>query len=161
MTWVVGIGIGLFLLFRFPKPMMILLGVVSLGAAALFAVIVFLDKQSVWKQQEEERSILLVASFDSERCGMETPILIRFTNIGTKTLLSMDFQLSGYRKGFSSPIYGYSLDGVIGYKSDKILSTGESYQSCWKVPKLHDGAQEVPPLSVEWRATYIRGYFEE
>jgi hypothetical protein len=161
MTWVVGIGIGLFLLFRFPKPMMILLGVVSLGAAALFAIIVFLDKQSAWKRQEEERSILLVASFDPERCGMETPILIRFTNIGTKTLLSIDFQLSGYRKGFSSPVYGDGIRGAIGYESDKILSSGESYESCWKVPKLDDGAQEVPPASVEWRATYSYGYFEE
>ena len=161
MTWVVGIGIGLFLLFKFPKPMTILLSVVILGASTFFGVSVYLEKQHDWKREEEKRSILLLASFDSGRCGTEAPILIRFENIGTKTILSVSFELRGYRTGFSSPVYGRSIVGALGYESDKILSTGESYESCWKVPPLDDAAREVPPFSVEWRATYSYGDFQE
>ena len=156
MVWVVGIGIGLLLLFAFPKQMGAVILFLVLAGAGLFGFITLQEQQRAEEYRKKVESIGLSASFDMVRCSAEFPILIGIRNGYTETIQSLNFELGGYREGFSSPVYlGRSL------QSDRIIRPGETYEVCWSVPSLDYGATAGPPQALNWRATYSYAAFGE
>lgn len=156
MAWVVGIGIGLFLLVAFPKQMGAVILFLVLAGAGLFGFITLQEQQRAEERRKKEESIGLSASFDMVRCSAEFPILIGIRNGYTETIQSLNFELGGYREGFSSPVYiGRSQ------RSDRIIAPGETYEGCWSVPSLDYGAQAGPPQAMNWRASYSYATFGE
>lgn len=156
MVWIVGIGLGLFLLFAFPKQMGAVILLLVLGAAGLFFAIQNAEQRRADEQRKKVEAIGLTATFDSTRCSAEFPILIGIRNGYTQTIQSLNFELAGYREGFSSPVYlGRSL------RSDRIIRPGETYEACWSVPSLDYGATAGPPQAMNWRASYSYAAFGE
>lgn len=155
-VWIVGIGIGLLLLFSYPKQIGALILLVVLGAVGLFMAIQNAEQRRAEEHRKKVASIGLTATFDPVRCAAEFPILIGFRNGYTQTIQSLNFDLAGYREGFSSPVYvGRYL------RSDRIIRPGETYEICWSVPSLEYGAQAEPPQDLNWRVTYSYAAFGE
>lgn len=154
MAWIVGIGLALFLLFAFPKQMGIVILLVVVGAVGLFGYFYLEDQRRAEEYRERQESIVLAASFDVAKCSAEFPVLVEIRNGYTETVQSLTFELSGYREGYSSPVYR-----GLSYKSDRIIAPGETYVACWTQPDLDYGAQAAPPQSLTWRATYSYASF--
>lgn len=156
MVWVVGIGLGLFLLFTFPKQMGALILLLVLAGAGLFGFITLQEQQRVKERRDREEAIILSAAYDVAQCSVEYPVLITIRNGYTQTINSLTFELAAYRDGFSSPIYQ-----GISYESDRIIAPGDTYTSCWTQPPLYYGAQETPPEGLTWRASYSYANFAD
>ncbi len=139
MAWVFGIGIGLFLLFAFPKQMGVLILLLVVGAAGLFGFDYLQQQKRAEEYRKREESITLSAAYDMGRCSAEFPIFVEIRNGYTETIESLTFELGGYREGHSSTIYK-----GLSYTSDRILAPGETYTACWTQPSLDYGAQETP-----------------
>lgn len=154
MAWVVGIGIALFLLFKFPKQMGVLILLLVIVAAVIGGWLYIQDQQKAEERRQKEESITLSAAYDVGGCSAEFPILISIRNGYTQTIESLTFELGGYREGYSSPIYEGSS-----YKSDRIIAPGETYTACWTQPGLYYSAQEIPPAGLTWRASYSYATF--
>ncbi len=121
MVWVVGIGLGLLLLFAFPKQMGALIVLLVLAGAGLFGFLYLQDQQRAEEYRKREESITLSATYDAAGCSAEYPILITIRNNYTQTIESLTFELGGYREGYSSPVYqGHS------YESDRIMAPGDT-----------------------------------
>lgn len=156
MAWVIGIGVGLFLLFVFPRQMGALILFLLLAAAGIGGWLYLHDQKLAEERRQKEEKITLSAAYDINRCSIEFPILITIRNGYTETIKNMTFELGGYRHGYSSPIYREPF-----YKSDRIIAPGETYTACWTKPPLDYGAQEISPEGLTWRASYSYASFEE
>ncbi len=154
MVWVAAVGVGLLLLFMFPKQMGIVAGVAALAAAAIVTLMYLEHQRGLEEQRRREEGIELSAFYDTILCPPEHPIVITIRNNYTETLQALTFKLGGYRPDYSSPVY---FDQS--YSSDRILAPGESHSWCWAVPTLQYGAQEAPPADLQWRATYSYATF--
>lgn len=155
MAWVVGIGIGLLLLFAFPKQMGALILLIVMAGAGLFGFIYLQDQRRAEEYRKQEESITLSAAYGAGGCSAEYPILITIRNGYTQTLESLSFKLGGYHEGYSSPVYQ-----GLSYTSDRIMAPGDTYTACWTKPSLRYGAQEVPPEGLTWRASYSYANFK-
>lgn len=151
MLWILGIGVGLALLFAFPKQMFSLICLIAVGAGLLF----YVEHQKTETRKQRQASVVMSPTFDLGRCSSEFPILIAFKNGSSENLLSVNFELSGYQDGFSTPIYKTGPS----YSSDRILAPGQSYEACWSVPSLTYGQRSMPPENLSWRATYSYASF--
>jgi hypothetical protein len=148
MEWVVGIGIALFLFISFPRPMIIITGLVILIGGAGFGWMVMEDNRRIEEARQLRESVVLSASFDPVRCSPEFPIIVRFENKNPETLLAVSFDLAGFPEGYSEPVYrSFSA------KSDRIIPPYESYEACWSVPGVYGISNPPPPESMTWRAT--------
>lgn len=147
MAWVIGIGIGLVLLFAFPKQMGAVILLLVVGAAGLFGYLYIEEQRRDEEYRERQESVSISANFDAGRCSAEFPIIIKISNNNTETLLSLTFGFSGFREGHSSPVYE-----AIYVTSDRIIAPGQSYEACWAVPKLNYGAEATPPGTLMWKA---------
>lgn len=156
MAWIVGIGVGLFLLFAFPRQMGVVILFLVLAAAGIAGWIYLHDQQQAEERRQREESITLSAAYGAGGCAGEFPILINIRNNYTQTIESLTFELGGYREGYSSPVYEGSS-----YTSDRIIAPGQTYTACWTQPPLDYGAQEVPPAGLTWRASYSYANFAE
>lgn len=142
MAWVIGIGIGLFLLFAFPRQFGALLGIVALGIGALLLYF--------WSQSEQakrdEANLVTSAHFDPLTCPDPAfPISVAFTNRTGKTVEYISFLLEAYRPGYSSAAYS-------NYQSwDRIMTPGQTYSACWSLASYK--SESVDKLAVTWRAT--------
>jgi hypothetical protein len=154
MVWVFGIGIGLLLLFAFPKQMGAVILLILLAGVGLFGFLHLQDRQRAEEYRKREESIALSAAYGAGGCSAEYPILITIRNGYTQTIESLTFELGGYREGYSSPLYQ-----GLSYKSDRIIAPGDTYAACWTQPSLYYGAQEVPPAGLTWRASYSYAAF--
>ena len=94
------------------------------------------------------------ATFDAVRCSAEFPIIIKIRNSNTETLLSLTFGFSGFREGYSSPVYEAHY-----LTSDRIIPPDQSYETCWAVPSLDYGTEAVPPGTLMWKADPISPTF--
>lgn len=156
MVWVVGIAFGLLLLFAFPRQMLVVLGLIVVAGGGLIGAIIHLENQRQKEAAERRSSVRMEASFNPSRCNTEFPILVKITNNYSRTLLNTNFSLSGFRDGFSKPIYQ-----AVSYNSDKILDPGQSYEGCWQLPNVNYGVQSVSPELLNWVATFSYGAFRE
>jgi hypothetical protein len=148
MEWVVGIGIGLFLFIRYPRPMFIVTGVVILIGGGILGSMILDDRQRAAESQRLRDSVVISVNFDAGRCGPEHPLIVSFENRNSETLLSLSFRLTGFRDGHSEPVYqSLSID------SDRIIRSGEKHTACWSVPSTAYGSSNPPPPeTVTWKA---------
>lgn len=156
MVWVAVIFLSLILLFSFPKQFLSVLAIIGISITAIIFGLMNAEKNRAQERKEQRDSVYISALFDQERCSAEYPIVISIRNTNEETLLSLNFDLSGFREGYSSPVFK-----TLGqYKSDKILRTGEQHDSCWPVPPLSYSAQAAPPQILNWQATYGYASFQ-
>lgn len=148
-AWVLGIGIAVYLLFSFPKKMLILLGVLAVVAAGIGVWIYIEDNRSRWQRE----AISLSVTYDLEQCSSDYPMRLQFHNGGRRTLLETRFMLRGFREGRSNPLYEQAT-----YSTDHIIEPGETIILCWTLPVAgwdisEDTLQAHPPQTLEWRAS--------
>ncbi|GAA4108628.1 hypothetical protein ACFFTN_01225 [Aminobacter aganoensis] len=149
MAWVAGIGLGLVLLFMFPKQV----GLLALAIAAIGgATFAYMWAES--KIDESERlKIIVTVEYNTVRCAPERPIYIVFRNSNDKTLTRMSFVLEGYRPGYSSSV---SDDLLF---SDKIIEPLKGYGGCW----MFDQPTYKDPIdapSLDWRVRLTSATWE-
>lgn len=138
MVWVVGIGIFLFLLLAFPKQIgaVILLIIVAIGALYFYLY------QGQQARARKNAMILATAGAD-QACGSEYPLQIKFTNTTSETLLKVNFDLYGYRPGYSDAVVSSYLRS-----SDRIMKPGDVYSACWRYPEEY--GKRVDHTGLDW-----------
>ncbi len=159
MAWVVGIGIFLFLLFLFPRPVISLIILCAVAGGALFLYYYLGDK----RRGSKIAGIDITVNYNIPKCSKDYPLEIRIKNNSGSTINKIRFNLAGYREGFSEPIYGTGYDK---YETDKIIPIGKTLWMCWKIPKLSYGKSEAgntayPPKSMIWKASDFYPDFAE
>jgi len=148
MAWVLGIGIGLFLLFSFPRAT---LGLVAVLAASLSGFLLWTKLEND-AHARERASILVTVEHDVAWCSDTHPLAISISNGSERTLERVTFRVEGHRKGYSTPLYEGS-----NYVSDRIIPPGKNWGSCWTAPQAAYAApQDVLnvnlPVTLVWTA---------
>lgn len=149
MEWIVGIGIGLFLLFRFPIKVLSLAAVIALVVGGVLGYYWIEERM----RKGETARVTIEAEYDSQGCSSDYPIAIRFTNGSRRTVEETYFYLRSYRQGHSSPITSDS------YSSDKILVPGETFTSCWRHSPPTDERTDISTLL--WKSEVSSVSFRE
>lgn len=157
LAWVIGIVGALFLLFRFPRPSLIFVGVlIAVGATVggYFYVQDHLTRQKAAK-------VTGTITYDLERCSSAFPLFIGIGNRSDDTVEKVSFRIEGHREGYSDPLYD---SGYSGYSSDRIITSGDGWGHCWAVPRQAYGSSEQrvtlnPPETLVWTVTNIRPTF--
>jgi hypothetical protein len=157
MTWVVGIGIGQFLLFNFPRQTFAFVGVLTVAAYTLYS---HLQEATQRDRENEAGALALVATRASGNQAVcndpRRPVMVEVTNNSPNgTLAWVRFDLAAYKPGFSNVVLNaYSLS------SDRILGPGESYTGCWALDIYNKPPEgytyetlrwEVRKTSASWR----------
>jgi hypothetical protein len=157
LAWVVGIGIGLALLFSYPKQMLSLMGILAVLGGTTLLFVVNADSKRAQEAQARRASIYISVKYDQTICSPSFPLVVTIENTFNKTLLSVNFDLIGKRSGYSDPV----LKTPYSVKSDKIISSGGIHTACWSVPEASYGtSNSVPPNALEWTAEYAYADFE-
>lgn len=159
MVWIVGIGIGLFLLFAFPRQMLLLIAGLTVLGLGTWAYLYYQEQSR--KSLEEKVHVLVV--YDADRCNEEFPLLVTIRNTSKETVESTSFDLSGFRSGHSAPVY---QRGYLDYKTDKIIPPGKGYSGCWRVPDpAYSVSQQTiaatPPEAAVWKVTRTNPRFQK
>ncbi|RWO19318.1 hypothetical protein [Mesorhizobium sp.] len=142
MFWVIGIGIGLFLLFTFPRQVFMLLGViVAVGCAG----------GAYWwiNNRIDERvkaAVITDARWSAGVCPETNPVKIIFQNNSDRIITRIWFNLVGHRQGFSEPVSTSSY-----LNTDKILVRGETYSACWSYRQSY-GEAIADAAALDWTA---------
>jgi len=158
LAWVIGIVGALFLLFRFPRPSLIFVGVViTIGAA----VVGYSQVQAELTTRKAAKVTGTIA-YDLERCSSEFPLFIGIVNLSDDTVEKVSFSLEGRREGYSNPLYD---SGYLGYSSDRIITSGEGWGNCWTLPRQATGVSNQtialnPPETLVWTVQKIRPTFQ-
>lgn len=145
-AWVTGIGIFLWLLFAYPKKMLILIvGVVALGAAT---VGVFWLQDVLAKRLMAQMAIRVV--YDPADCSPTHPLSVAIHNRSNATILHIYYRVEGLREGYSSPHY-------VEWKwTDKILQSDDTFRTClaFRQKSVDDTGliRGMEPSSLIWRA---------
>jgi len=108
-----------------------------------------------YQEDVKRKTVSILATFDTIKCSTDFPILIKFTNNNLKTLLSVSFNVGGYRNEYSAPAYSTATP----YTSNRIINTGESYEARLNTPDLLYGQPAMAVESLSWRATYLYATF--
>jgi hypothetical protein len=150
MAWVIGIGIFLFLLFAFPRAMV---GLLVLCGLAIGGWLLW-TKLDTDKRARERATVSVTVAYDLERCSPEYPLFVGILNDSDNTIEAVSFGIEGHRAGYSEPLYD---SGYLGYSSDRIIVRGDSWASCWSLPRQAYGASEQsialnPPNTLVWTA---------
>lgn len=148
MAWVIGIGIFLFMLVKFPKVTLAICGVLIVAVGALFG-------WSGWDEQaraKKRASVQVTVQYDTARCSPQFPMLITTANNSESRVNSVTIYVQGYKKGYSKNLYKQR------YESDKIIEAGQLHTACWAVPKVEYGVSDSqrnanPPSSMVWKVT--------
>jgi hypothetical protein len=156
MAWVVGIGVFLALLFGFPKQVGILMAALVAVGGILFAYVSYTDNKASEEFRKKQQAVSMWAFYNEEKCSKDFPILVRINNGYTKTLLEVSFSLSGYREGYSRPVYeaGYLV-------SDRIVAPQQMQETCWSLPRLNTGEVGSSPSELNWRINVSYPKYED
>lgn len=159
LAWVVGIGGALYLLFRFPRPSLIFIGVVMAIGAAVGGFFYAQDQLAKQKASKVEGTV----AYDLERCSPEFPLFIGIVNSSDDTVEKVSFGIEGHREGYSDALYD---SGYLGYSSDRIIAGGEGWANCWTLPRQAYGVSEQrvslnPPETLVWAVKNIRSTFRD
>lgn len=157
LAWVVGIVGALFLLFRFPRPSLIFVGVVVAIGATVGGYFYVQDQLAKRKTVKVTGTI----AYDLERCSSEYPLFIGIVNRSDDTVEKVSFSIEGRREGYSDPLYD---SGYSGYSSDRIIAGGDGWGNCWTLPRQAYGASEQritlnPPETLVWTLDNMRPTF--
>lgn len=139
----------LFLLFRFPKQMIGLIGMLILIAAIGWYLLVTVPEQ---QKKELEESVAISLTYDEKQCGKGYPLRVRITNGSDKTIKKVTWDLNAYVPGYSTDISGYQ-----NYKCDKILKPGQNWETCYSLPsELTNSKRNLSSLEykVNWKTVY-------
>lgn len=159
LAWVVGIGGALYLLFRFPRPSLIFIGVmVAIGAAV--GGFFYAQDQLVKRKAAKVTGQIF---YDLEKCSAEYPLWIGILNESDDTVEKFAFSIEGHLEGYSDPLYD---SGYSGYSSDRIVPSGEGITACWTLPRQAYGASEQrvslnPPETLVWTIKNMRPTFRD
>ncbi|AMN54158.1 hypothetical protein ACP90_18950 [Labrenzia sp. CP4] len=159
MTWVVGIGIFVFLMFAYPKKTLILAGVLLAFAVAGGGIIFLSD----YLDQRKREAVQIEIFFDLDKCSEEYPLFIGFLNESGSTIEKVSFIVEGKREGYSDTTYRSEYGN---YQTDKIIKDGGSHGTCWRVPPLVFGAPEsdkgrFPAKDMVWSVTSVYPRFAD
>ena len=148
MAWVIGIGIFLFLLFAFPRTMV---GLLVLCGVAIGGFLLWTKIEND-ERARKRASVTVTVSYDLDRCSPEYPLFVQIQNRSDNTVEKVSFGIEGHRSGFSDAIYD---SGYLGYSSDRIIASGNSWANCWTIPRKAYGASEQrvalnPPETLVW-----------
>lgn len=154
-AWVLGIGIAVYLLFRFPKKMLILLGVLAVVAAGLGAWLYIADNQSRWQREAVSLSI----TYNLEECSPDMPLRITVHNGARRDVVQSRMVIRGFRDGYSTPLYERA-----DYSSDRIFEVGQTLSGCFVLPYANPSiASDIlaahPPETLEWRVSLTSAFF--
>lgn len=159
-AWVLGVLGALFLLFRFPRPSLIFIGIV-VGISAAVGGFLYVQNQLA---ERKAAKVIGTIDYDLDRCNSEFPLFVGIVNRSGDTVERISFRIEGHRKGYSDALYnsGYSD----GYSTDRIIPDGEGWGNCWRVPRRAYGADErlfakSPPESLVWSVKNIRPTFQD
>ncbi len=142
MIWIVGIGVFCFLLFMFPKKVILLI----LGIGAIGALLVGYFQFQEWQERTRRAKVEVEASFDPKICSdPKYPILILVYSRSTETLESMGMSLEAFKDGYSSEQYSSYIS------SDKIIKPNEHYATCWSLSDYSWRTENKIPLGLEWK----------
>jgi hypothetical protein len=159
LAWVVGIGGALYLLFRFPRPSLIFIGVVVAIGAAMVGFPYAQDQLSKRKAAKVVGKVF----YDLEKCSVEYPLWIEILNKSDDTVEKFSFTIEGHLERYSDPLYD---SGYPGYSSDRIIFSDEGVVVCWTLPRQAYGASEQrvalnPPENLVWTMKDIRPTFRD
>lgn len=127
-AWVLGVGIGLWLLFRYPKKMGITIAVVVALATAGAGVLYWVQSTATRNHEAEVATLKTKARADSSVCTDPAyPIAVAFHNTSNRILEYVTFNLEARRPGYSSAVYSNYQT------SDRILQPDDVYTSCWSL----------------------------
>ena len=162
LAWVLGLGIFVALLLWKPRRMAILVGIV-VGLAAIlgggFWAYLTYDQ---WQRDRLAAQIETIIRFDVKMCSAEYPLFVGFVNHSASTVEKVSFQVSGYRDGYSDPLY---RTPYASYTTDYIMPSEKGGGSCWRVPEKAYGIADAtleqhPPDGLVWRVTQVLPTFE-
>jgi hypothetical protein len=148
MEWIAASLLAIFLLWRFPRVTLKVLGV--LFALALFvgmawSIYLFIENKA---RDFEKSKISIVVELD-DKCSPTWPLYVRIHNENSFSLDSVSFTISAKIPGRSSDVYHeYET-------SDLITPPGKTASTCYGVPsyKLIDGKiQGWLPKDLRWSA---------
>lgn len=163
LAWVLGLGIFVALLLWKPRRMAILVGIV-MGLAAIlgggFWAYLTYDQ---WQRDRLAAQIETTIRIDTKLCSdADYPLFVGFVNHSTKTVQNVSFEASGYRDGYSDPLY---RTPYASYSTDRIMLPGKGMGSCWRVPEKAYGVDDTTlaqnqPATLIWRVTQVLPTFE-
>lgn len=160
MVWIVGICIYLLLLFIFPRAVLGLIVVAVVGIGAAF----FIVNQSNEKLAKKKAGVVVTVFHNTKKCSEENPLFIGINNKSGSTLKRVSFTVTGYRKGYSKPVYQSNYGTY--YESDRIIENDTGWGNCWSVPKLDygvpkDSATLFPANTMNWKVNNIKPTFQK
>ncbi|KZL11355.1 hypothetical protein [Pseudovibrio sp. Ad26] len=159
MEWIIGIGIFVFLLFKYPRKSLLLLLFITVSTAIGGGYFFIKD----FLAQRKKESVKLSVSYNKTSCSQKFPLEITIENHSGSVMEAVKFSVEGRRSGYSTAIYE---SGYQGYSSDKIIGAGEGYLTCWSIPKLRYNTpaqykDRYPPKDMIWNASHISPQFKD
>ena len=156
MSWLFGLVIFvvfLFLLFKYPKQILALGGLLVVCVFILWYVFITLPEQ---KRTERSNKVTLSLAYNTTNCGLEYPLNVIIINRSDKTVKKVQWSLVVNKPGFSTNLAGYGDD----YSCDKILKSGEAWSVCYRLPSTLN-SQNYPLPQFEYKTSSKYVYFEE
>jgi hypothetical protein len=131
MAWLIAAVVFLVPLVFFPRAAAYILAVAAilLGGWALYE---WMENQ---RTLAEEEKVLIAASFDRAACPADTPVLAKATNRSSRPVLSVRFDISVKRRGYSNEIGRLSR-----LVDDQPMAPGAESRYCYALPVL------IPPV---------------
>lgn len=137
---------------RFPDYAIRIIG------SVVILIVVFVGWYVTNRRMEEARRQAIGISFalGSEACDSDRPLQLTITNPDEEDIAKSWIELSGYRPGFSDPVYEDRLE------TDLIVPAGESVSECLGL----DGywlEKNIDPLtaSLDWQGKLTRIHWRE
>ncbi len=156
MSWLFGLVIlvvFLFLLFKYPKQILALAGLLVVSVFILWYVFITLPDQ---KRTERNNKVTLSIAYNATDCGLKFPLNVKIANGSDKTITKVTWSLVVNKPGFSTNLAGYGDD----YSCDKILKPGETWITCYTLPSTLN-SQNYPLAELEYKTSSKYVYFGE
>lgn len=116
------------LFFKYPKQILILCGVLIVLIILLWQSLVTIPQQ---KREDLENKVKVSILYVITNCGPDFPLQVSINNNSNKIVNKVYWRVVINKPGFSSDLSGYDNE----FSSDKILKPGESWISCYKLPR--------------------------
>ena len=148
LAWVIGVGIALLLLFRFPREMLIFVGFILLCGLGAWGY--FYRENSL--RETDQQSVVIVASLGNGCSDAEYPLSVVFQNHNKKRLMDVSFFLEGREPQHSKPVYTKYITW------DGITDPGQSSSACWSIDQ--SSLNDRIPAALEWSGKVSSVTFE-
>jgi hypothetical protein len=124
--------IFVFLLVRFPKQTLFVIGSIALAGW-------------IWWEKTEgrQRDVDVVVTYDPSGCSTDYPLRVVMTNRSSGVVNAIHWYLTAYAPGRSTDLTNYAS-----YDSDRILNPNTTLTLCYKPPTLKES--DFDPASLRW-----------